>query len=35
MKKLFNHPLMENNITRADISEVIKFLKKKNQILTS
>jgi len=29
-----NHSLMENNITRSDISSVIKLLKKKNPILT-
>ncbi len=35
MQKKFNHLLMENNITKSDISKVISFLKKKNQILTS
>ena len=29
-----NHPLMHNNITKKDIDSVIKFLKKKNLILT-
>ena len=33
MKK-FNHPLMDNNFTLSDISEVNKILKKKNIILT-
>jgi len=33
MKK-FNHPLMDNNFTSSDISEVNKILKKKNIILT-
>ena len=35
MKNLFNHPLMENNISTSDTSKVIKFLKKKNKIFTS
>jgi len=35
MKNKFNHPLMENNITKSDLGNVISFLKKKNQILTS
>jgi CDP-6-deoxy-D-xylo-4-hexulose-3-dehydrase len=31
----FNHPLMENNITKDDVSEIIKFLKKnKKRIFT-
>ncbi len=35
MPNKFNHLLMENNITQSDISKVLSFLKKKNQILTS
>ena len=30
----FNHPLMTNNITKADLQNVISFLRKKNPILT-
>ena len=33
MPNKFNHPLMENNISKDDINKVIKFLKK-NPILT-
>ncbi len=33
MPNKFNHPLMENNISREDLAKVIKFLKK-NPILT-
>ena len=29
MQNKFNHPLMENNISKQDIAKVIKFLKKK------
>ena len=35
METKFKHSLMENNIIKSDLKEVIKFLKKKNQILTS
>jgi len=35
MKNKFTHPLMDNNILKSDLDKVIKFLKKKNQILTS
>ena len=30
----FSHPLMHDNFTKSDIKAVIKFLKKKNIILT-
>ena len=30
----FNHPLMHNNFTRADMNAAIKLLKAKNNILT-
>ena len=29
MQNKFNHPLMEDNISKQDIAKVIKFLKKK------
>ena len=35
MKNKFNHPLMENNITKSDLDNVINHLKTKNPILTS
>jgi len=35
MKKNFNHPLMENNITKSDLDNVISHLKTKNPILTA
>ena len=35
MKKKFNHPLMENNITKSDLDNVISHLKTKNPILTA
>ena len=35
METKFKHSLMENSIIKSDLKEVIKFLKKKNQILTS
>ena len=36
IKKIkFFHPLMYNNFTRGDFNEVIKYLRKKNPILTS
>ena len=28
-KNFFNHPLMDNNITKEDVDNVIDFLKKK------
>ena len=35
MKKNFNHSLMENNITKSDLENVISHLKTKNPILTA
>lgn len=35
MYKKFNHPLMENNITKSDLDNVISHLKTKNPILTA
>tara|TARA_B110000037_G_C17103546_1_gene498969 strand:+ start:71 stop:1252 length:1182 start_codon:yes stop_codon:yes gene_type:complete len=35
MKKKFNHPLMENNIVKSDLDNVISHLKTKNPILTA
>ena len=34
MRNQFKHSLMDNNILRQDLNSIIKFLKKKNIVLT-